>query len=306
MKSHHRPFIYESSDFKLMCALVVRDNASKRESFVWHVARLVDWKYNLYNFKRRFPGNYATAAHLWFNYYDDLIGFVISEEFDDQFDILVLEEYNYLYPEMLMWAGSEWGKQYSQLSTCAVEAHVARITALEQGGYKRTDDIEMIRIFDTVQFCDHPYPTAPLSFQSMAENQNYDNQKQLRLSAWPHHTDDTQTDDAIRAYVRTSPIYDARFDFVLVDSSGAHLSGCEAFVDRANNTAEIERVCTHAEHYNKGYALMTLQSCLRVLHENHISTAYLTGWDDKTIHLYGKLGHVKEFARFSYMLEMTG
>ena len=305
MISHHRPFIYESSDFKLMCALVVRDNASKRESFVWHVARLVDWKYNLGNFKRRFPGNYATAAHLWFNYYDELIGFVISEEFDDQFDIIVLEEYNYLYPEMLMWVSSEWGKQYSQLITCAVETHVARITALEQAGYKRTNDIEMTRIFDTCQFCDNSYPAAPLSFQSMAENKNYDNQTLLRLSAWPH-TDDKQTDDAIRAYCRTSPIYDARFDFVLVDSSGAHLSGCEAFIDRANNTAEIERVCTHAEHHNKGYAQMTLQSCLRVLHENHVSTAYLSGGYDKTIHLYGKLGHVKEFARFFYRLEMTG
>ena len=305
MKSHHRPFIYESSDFKLMCALVVRDNASKRESFVWHVARLVDWKYNLHNFKRRFPGNYAASAHLWFNYYDELIGFVISEEFDDQFDILVLEEYNYLYPEMLMWANSEWGNQYSQLGTRAVETHTDRITALEQAGYKRTNDIEMIRIFDTKQFCDHPFPTVPLSFQSMAENKNYDNQKLLRLSAWPHNTDDTQTDDAIRAYVRTSPIYNASFDFVLVDRSGFHLSGCEAFVDRVNNTAEIERVCTHAEHYNKGYSQMTIQSCLRVLHENHISTAYLTGWDDKTIHLYGKLGHVKEFTRFSYMLATT-
>ena len=137
---------------------------ARGRSFVWHVARLVDWKYNLYNFKRRFPGNYAAAAHLWFNYYDELIGFVISEEFDDQFDILVLEEYNYLYPEMLMWAGSEWGKQYSQLSTSAVETHVTRITALEQAGYKRTDDIEMIRIFDTAQFCDHPYPTCASQF----------------------------------------------------------------------------------------------------------------------------------------------
>ena len=305
MKTHHRPFIYESSDFKLMCALVVRDNASKRESFVWHVARLVDWKYNLFNFKRRFPGNYATAAHLWFNYYDELIGFVISEELDNQFDIIVLREYNYLYPEMLRWAGSEWGKQYSQLFTCAVETHVDRISALEQAGYQRTDDMEMIRIFDTSRFRDHPYPAAPLSFQSMAENKNYDNQALLRRSAWSHHTEDKQIDDAIRAYVRTSPIYDPRFDFVLVDASGAHLSGCEAFIDRTNNTAEIERVCTHAEHHNRGYSQMTLLSCLRALHENHISTAYLTGWDEKTIHLYGKLGHVKEFVRFFYKLEMT-
>jgi len=305
MKSHHRPFIYESSDFKRMCALVVRDNTIKRDSFVWHVARLIDWKYNLFSLKRRFPGNYATAAHLWFNYYDELIGFVVSEGFDEQFEIIVLEEYTYLYPEMLMWAGCEWGTQYRKLITCAVETHVDRITALEQAGYKRTDDMEMIRIFDTSQFCDQPYPTGPLRFQSMAENKNYDNQALLRRSAWPHSTEDKEADDAIRAYIRTSPIYDARFDFVLVDSSGAHLSGCEAFIDRANNTAEIERVCTHAEHHNKGYSQMALRSCLRALHENHISTAYLTGWDDKTIHLYGKLGHVKEFARFSYSLAMT-
>lgn len=305
MKSHHRPFVYESSDFKRMCALVVRDNARKRESFVWHVARLVDWKYNLFNFKRRFPGNYAAAAHLWFNYYDELVGFVISEEFDEQFDILVLEEYEHLYPEMLLWAGSEWGKQYSQLITCAAETHVARISTLEQAGYQRTDNVEMIRIFDTARFCDHPYPTAPLSFQSMAENKNYDNQALLRRSAWPRRTEDPQTDAAIREYVRSSPIYDARFDFVLVDNSGAHLSGCEAFVDRTNNTAEIERVCTHPEHHNKGYSQMALRSCLRVLHEKHIATAYLTGWDDKTIHLYGKLGHVNEFTRFFYGRETT-
>jgi len=64
MKSHHRPFVYESSDFKRMCALVVQDNAGKKESFVWHIARLVDWKYNLFNFKRCFPGNYACAGYL--------------------------------------------------------------------------------------------------------------------------------------------------------------------------------------------------------------------------------------------------
>lgn len=306
MKSYHRPFVYESSDFKLMCAVIVRDNASKRESFVWHVARLVDWKYNLFTLKRRFPGNYAAGAQLWFNYYDELIGFVISEGFDEQFDIIVLEDYAYLYPEMLAWAGCEWGKHYSELITCAVETHGDRIRALEQAGYHRTEDIEMVRIFDTAQFCDHPYPTAPLSFQSMVENKNYDNQAILRLSAWPRNTEDKQTDDAIRAYCRTSPIYDARFDFVLVDGSGAHLSGCEAFIDRANDTAEIERVCTHAEHHNQGYAQMVLRSCLRALHENHIPTAYLTGWDDKTIHLYGKLGPVKEFTRFGYRRELTG
>jgi GNAT superfamily N-acetyltransferase len=306
MKTHHRPFNYESSDFKLMCALLVRDNASKRESFIWHVARLVDWKYNLFDLKHRFPGNYAFAAHLWFNYFDEMIGFVISEGFDNNFEIVVLEEYNYLYHEMLVWVCSEWGKQYSQLVTTAVSTHFSRIQALEQAGFKMNDDIEKIRIFDTSQFRDQPNPAAPLRFQSMAENKNYNNQTLLRQSAWPSHVDDKQADDATRAYVRTSPIYNALLDFVLVDVSGAHLAGCEAFVDRANNTAEIERVCTHTDHQNKGYSQMVLRSCMRVLHENGITTAYITGWNDKTIHLYGKLGHIKEFTRFGFERDMTG
>lgn len=300
MKTHHRPFVFESSDFKRMCTLIIQDNATKKEAFVWHIARLVDWKYNLFNIKRHFPDNFSLAAHLWFNYLDEMVGFVISEELDDQFEILLLKEYNHLYPEMLSWATFEWAPQFGQLTTCAVETHVERINALEQAGYIRTKDVEVIRIFDTAQFCDHPFPIAPLSFQNMAENKNYDNQRLLRMSNWPNNTEDKQLDDAVRAYCRTSPIYDARFDFVLVDGSGTHISGCEAFIDRANNTSEIERVCTHVEHYNKGYAQETLQSCMRVLYENHIATAYLTGWDDKTIHLYGKLGHIKEFKRFSY------
>ena len=304
MKIHHRPFKYESPDFKSMCSLIVRDNAIKKECFVWHIARVVDWKYNLFNIKRRLPGNYATAAHLWVSSNDDLAGFVISEEFDNQFDIIVLDKYNYLYPEMPAGISSEWGKQYSDLTTCADETNVALIGMLEQTGYKRTKEIELTRVFNTSRFSACQYPVASLSFQSMAQNKKYDDQTLLRLSAWPHK-EDKETDDAIRAYCRTSPIYDSRFDFVLVDDSGAHLSGCEAFIDRVNKTAEIERVCTHSEHHNKGYAQMTLKSCLRALHESHIPTAYLSGGYEKTIHLYGKLGHEKEIARFYYKLEMT-
>jgi len=304
MKTHHRPFIYESSDFKRMCALLVRDNANKRDSFVWHIGRLVDWKYNLFNFKRCFPGNYADAAHLWFSYDDQLVGFVISEEFNEQFDIIVLEEYEHLYPEILAWVLAEWGQQHRQIITSAVETHQRRIFALERAGYQQTGEVEMTRIFDTTSFRDVPYPVAPLRFESMAENKNYANQAALRRSAWPNYSYDPQNDEATRAYMRTSPIYDARFDFVLVDETGTHVSGCEAFIDYANNTAEIERVCTHAEHHNKGYSKMTLRACLRTLHENHIGTAYISGGYDKTIHLYGALGHVSEFTRFFYKLNL--
>jgi GNAT superfamily N-acetyltransferase len=305
MAFYDRPFDYESPDFDAMCALIIRDNAVRRENFVWHIARLVDWKYNRFNPRRRFPENYASAAHLWTDDNGVLAGFAVSEEIDGQFEIIVLDEYKSLYPEMLAWAGSGWGGKYPQLITSAVETNLPLIAALERAGYEKNGDMDVTRMFDTSRFRDFPFPEAPLCFQSMAQNKNYANQRRLRLSAWPNALE-AEADEAIRAYCRTSPIYDARFDFVLVDESGAHLAGCEAFIDRTNGTAEIERVCTQAAHRHKGYARLTIESCLRVLHESQIPAGYLTGGNEETIRLYGSMGHVKEVARHYYSMNLHG
>ncbi|MDP4091348.1 MAG: GNAT family N-acetyltransferase, partial [Bacillota bacterium] len=76
----------------------------------------------------------------------------------------------------------------------------------------------------------------------------------------------------------------------------------EAFIDYDNNTAEIERVCTHSDFYNKGYAQKVLKACMRALYNHSIYTAYISGSYDKSIYLYGKLGHVKEVKRNFYQL----
>jgi hypothetical protein len=68
-------------------------------------------------------------------------------------------------------------------------------------------------------------------------------QASLRRESWPGSFD-IVLDLQIREYTRSSPIYNPKFDFVLVNEEKKHVSGCEAFIDYQNNTAEIERVCT--------------------------------------------------------------
>ena len=299
MKTYHRNFIYESNDFDSLCKFIIEDHTVRKDYFIWHIGRIVDWKYNLVNPRRLFPDNYNGAAHLWFDYFHNLIGYVISEEFNNEYAIFLKEEYSFLYGEIIDWAKAEWGSKYNKLITSTVENQTKYIEILENKGYKKIDCIEMTRVFNTNACKDYIIEDSSVSFQSMLENGDYTEHAALRRNAWPK-TFDNELDLQIREYTRRSPIYNAAFDFVLVNHEGRHVSGCEAFIDYKNNTAEIERVCTHSDFYNKRYARMALKACMRKLFENNIQTAFITGGYDKTIHLYGTLGHVKEYARHFY------
>lgn len=302
MKTYHRNFLFESNDFKELCNFIVQENAKKKDSFIWHIGRIVDWKYNLSDFRKHFPDNFNKAAHLWFDDAHCLIGFVISEDFNNEFTVFLKDEYTYLYPELLDWVRSEWGNKYDRLVTSTLETQTELIKVLEDAGYIKTDRLEMTRVFHTCQYKDYQIEDPSVSFQNMLENGDYEEQANLRTNAWPSpHS--REIDLQIKEYIRRSPIYNAEFDFVLVNKDGRHVSGCEAFIDHVSKTAEIERVCTHSDFYNRGYAQMVLKACMRRLFENNIPTAFISGGYDKTIHLYGKLGHAKEYARYFFELQ---
>lgn len=304
MKTYHRNYIYASNDFENLCKFIIQDNSLKKEHFIWHIGRIVDWKYNLSNFKRHFPDHFNQAAHLWFDYFHNLIGFVISEEFDHEFTVFLKDQYSYLYPELLNWAQTEWGDKYDNLVTSALQTQTEYIKILEDSGYKKNDCLEMTRVFNTGLYKDFMIEDSSVSLQSMFENRDYEEQANLRTNAWPNSYSD-EVNLQIREYTRQSPIYNAKFDFVLVNNDGRHISGCEAFIDYENNTAEIERVCTHSDFYNRGYAQVVLKACMRRLYENNIMTAFIGGSYDKSIHLYGKLGHASEYARYTFELQTT-
>ncbi len=304
MKTYHRNYIYESNDFENLCKFIIQENSIRKDFFDWHIGRIVDWKYNLSNFKKHFPDNFNKAAHLWFDYFHNLIGFVISEEFNNEFSILLRKEYSHLYPELLNWVKAEWGDKYDKLITQVIQTQTEYIRTLEDAGYKKNNCIEMTRVFNTSSYKDYTIEDSSVSFQSMFQNGDYEEQANLRTNAWPKsysHEINLQ----IKEYIRQSPIYNAKFDFVLVNNEGRHISGCEAFIDYENNTAEIERVCTHSDYYNKEYAQKVLKACMRKLFENNIMTAFISGSYDKTIHLYGKLGHEAEYARYFFELDTT-
>ena len=95
---------------------------------------------------------------------------------------------------------------------------------------------------------------------------------------------------------------EAEFDLSIINPQGEHVAGCEAFIDYENGVAEIERVCTHSGYRRRGLAKAVIESCFHRLRSHGIYTAYITGWNEATNNLYGKLGHSKEVERSCYEL----
>jgi hypothetical protein len=56
-------------------------------------------------------------AQLWLNGFEELIGFVISENCDNGFFIFAKRGYEFLYTEMINWVKENWGNREGRLTT---------------------------------------------------------------------------------------------------------------------------------------------------------------------------------------------
>ncbi len=300
MKTSHRAFCFESDDFTHMCRFVTEDNHTRGERAIWHLGRMVDWKYGLYNPAKFMPDNFSKEAELWFDAFGEICGVVLSEDFGSELTLLVRRSWEHLAPEMISFAKTHWGNRYEALTFSLPEGETAIEAALANAGFSRQDTLEVTNIFDTAQFSNTVLALpAGFRFESMAENGDYAAHDTLRRNAF-QSTCEPELDRLLRDYTRRSPMYAPQTDFVLIDADGRHVSGCEAFIDRWNGLAEIERVCTLREEWGKGCARLVLTGCLKRLHALGISRAVLAGGYDKTRHLYGSLGHVDAYNRLSY------
>lgn len=303
MKILHRAYDDECNDFKKLCQFIIADNRAKTDYFNWSLGRIVDWKYGLWNDSKKFPNFFRKNVQLWLDYFDDLVGFVISENGDSMFGIFVKDGYAHLYAEMLQWVLEHWNTRKGPLVTEVTEIQATEMKILEQCGFISKGVCEVTRAFDLRQ--ESPQPVLPEGF-TLSDMRAHDDpvgKATLQCNAWGNRPV-TKLELLAREYVRESPIYKPEFDLSILNPQGEHVAGCEAFIDYANGVAEIERVCTHSAYRRKGLAQAVIYACFQRLRAHGIPRAYITGTYAATIDLYGKLGHVKEVQRIHYELNI--
>ena len=301
MRLTNRDFINESDDFKKMLQFIIEDNTEKKDYFSWSIGRIVDWKYGLWREKKFFPQFFRKNSHLWFDYFDNLVGFAISENGDNMFYIFTVDKYPFLYEEILKWVKVNWKDRDGLLYTEVVENRNHEIKVLEDNGFIAKGVCEVTRAFDCTKAIgeDIDLPNG-YAFSNMKENYDLMGKRKMQLNAFRKQDSIKQVDILAAEYAHESPIYKPEFDISVITENGTHVSGCEAFIDYVNNTAEIERVCTHSEYRQKGFATKILIKCMQELSSHGIKKAYITGMSEIAIRLYGKLGHENEMKRIYY------
>lgn len=307
MKTTHRNYSESQGDFYRLAKFFTRRATPRRTHTTWCLGRLVDWKYAIYRNKRDYANFCEQNAHLWFDGFDDLAGFVISESGDATFSVFTLDGYRFLYEEMMQWAMETWKDRATpdcNLSTEATEHQDWEIKILEHYGFCPKVTF-FTRRFDLTKDLVPPLPLeSGFRIVNMKSQPDYRGQALLRANAFQNK--DNLTEDELNErmkyfnYSMNGPVYHPDTDLCVMSETGQIVAGCEALINGPGLEADIERVCTHSDFRKRGLARAAIQECLYRLKAMGIHNVYITGYSEAAIALYGSIGAIDEVKNFYY------
>jgi len=306
MRTMHRDYVEDASDFRRLARLLTDDPDHVRAHTTWCLGRLCDWKYGLWGAKPSIPRFCERNAHLWFDALGDLVAAAISEEGGPQVAVLTTRGHRFLFEEVLAWVVWTWGER-GTLSIEITQAADVEAAALERRGFGRASTFHAYT-FDLTR----PLPEAPplpagFALLDMASQPDYRARRVLRAEAFEGRADLSEAELArdleLDAAWRESPIYHADTDVYVRAEDGCLVAGCEALIDARNAAADIERICTHSAFRRRGLARAAIHDCLRRLREMGLARAYIAGYSREALALYGSLGAVESRTCLVYRQE---
>lgn len=303
MRTTHRNYSEEAGDFNRLSRFILEHDEELRVYSTWCIGRFVDWKYGLFDHKLAAPDFCNNNAHLWFDGFQELAGFVISEEGDSGFAIIMRAGYRFLFEEALQWTMAAWGNR-GTLTIEITERQMLEAKTLERFGFQRKATF-FRQQFDLAQELPVRFPLETgFSIVDMAAQPDYRAQRILRDDAFrgksPATEEDLRREILFYNHPHTGPIYHPQADLCVMAADGRFVSGCEALIDAWNAEADIERVCTHSGFRQRGFARAVIQECLYRLRDMGLKRAYITGYSEAAIRLYASLGASATMESFVY------
>jgi GNAT superfamily N-acetyltransferase len=304
MNTTHRHYSEAAGDFNRLARFFIDDPANARARSTWCLGRIVDWKWAVYTSKQQTPFFTDDNAHLWFDGFDSLAGFVIAESGNEEIAILTRPGYRFLFEEMLCWALAAWADRGPRFSIEVTEEQQPEIHVLEQHGFARTATFWARRFDLTGELVAHQPLEPGFTIVDMASYPDYVAQRVLRYNGFHHGAEYTPEELPhelmLDAVGRRNPIYHAPTDICVMAPNGRFVAGCEALIDAHNLEADIERVCTHTDFRRRGFARAAIVECLHRLKDMGLRSAYITGYSEAALALYGSLGAVDEQENYVY------
>ncbi len=306
MKIYHRPFELYNDDFEKMWHFLQYDYVQKQDGFIWHIGRLGDWKYGLWNEKKYIPTFFREHAQLWFDSFGQLLGFAINEDGGSTFFIFTLDGYGPLYGEILDWTLRHWGLRGEVLQTEVHEYQHEALAQLEQCGFRSLGPIATTRTYDLREKLDEAVILPPgYRIVHMGENQDQRSKALLYADGFQHTTPFNEFELLRGEYSHENPAYDPRLDFSVLNAEGMHVATVVGFSDPANKAAEVEKICSHSRYRRLGLAEAVIRACFHQLARRGFEKAYIQGYSGEANGLYEKLGPCKRKQWFLYQWRNT-
>jgi GNAT superfamily N-acetyltransferase len=303
MHIYNRPFDPSHNDFIKMYRFLQQDYVHKQDRFIWLFSRLGDWYYGLYDEKKYIPTFFSENAQLWIDNLDELLGFVLSEDGSNLFFIFTAEGYDSLYTDILEWTMHNWRPRFPTLKTEVHEYQDFALAALTRQGFHQVAEVAITRQYDPAACAAAPQALpAPYTIVDQYTRPDSPAKVALYKNGFSNTGEVTWLDIASNVYSHHSPAYDASLDLSVVDEHGKHLAGCVGFIDPHYQVAEIEKICTHSAYRRQGLASAVVNECFRRLAGRGVTSAYITGYSEAAISLYGKLGWRKLKRWYHYEL----
>jgi GNAT superfamily N-acetyltransferase len=301
MSIQHRPYNPDGPDFAKMWRLLQQDYARRQDAFVWLVSRFGDWKYGLWREAKMFPMFFRRHAEVWVDGFGEVHGFVLSEDGDNVFFIFTRPAYDHLYGEILDWTVANWGPRWGSLLAEVNAGQGDALRCLEERGFTNTGPAAVTRAYSVAAQAAAAY-TLPDGFRiaSIAAEPDYAGKRRVQRNAFGGQDEVREIDLLAYEYSRESNAYFADLDLSVIAPGGQHVASCVGFVDPENNISEIERVCTHADYRQRGFAFAVIRSCCQRLHARGVERAYITAYGSEADRLYEKLGPVQRTQWFRY------
>lgn len=306
MRTTHRDYAEEAGDFGRLARLLTDDPDHVRAHTTWCLGRLSDWRYGLWSDKPSIPRFCERNAHLWFDGFGDLVAAAISEEGGPQVAVLTTRGHRFLFEEALAWVVVHWGGR-GLLSVEVTAAAAVEMEALERSAFRQASVFQVFA-FDLAR----PLPAAPrlpdgFTLVDMASDPDYRARRVLRAEAFEGRGDLSEAELArdldLDAVWRQSPIYHPATDVYVRAADRRLVAGCEALIDARNAAADIERICTHSAFRRRGLARAAIHDCLRRLRDMGMARAFIAGYSQEALALYGSLGAVAERTCLVYRQE---
>ena len=308
MRTTHRNYSEEHGDFNRLAHFFIVTGGEPRAQSGWCIGRIVDWKWARYENKRAYAAFCDENAHLWFDGFGELAGFAISESGDAGFHVLTLDGYRFLYEEILQWVLVNWKDRILEKGPCfsteITEHQCWEARILERYGFRPTDTFFTRRFDLTRELPARPSLEPGFLIVDMKSHPDYRAQAILRANAFQKKSNLTEEElnTRLKFYNHSlqGPIYHPDTDLCVMAEDGRFVAGAEALINAPCLEADIERICTHSDFRQRGFARAVTLECMYRLKETGLRNVYITGYSEAAIALYGSLGHVDEFRSFIY------